>query len=80
MAELRTMGVIGGGQMGGGIAQLGIVNGLHVWLLDTDKQALDRAAKSISGNIQRLISKSYLSEVQFEVVLGAVYFSVAALC
>ncbi|XP_050220581.1 uncharacterized protein LOC126670796 [Mercurialis annua] len=61
-AEIMKIGVVGSGQMGSGIAQLAAVNGLHVWLLDTDSSALSRASKSIADNIRRLISKGYLSQ------------------
>lgn len=56
------MGVVGGGQMGSGIAQLGAVHGLDVWLIDSDPLALSRASKSISSSIQRLVSKAQLSQ------------------
>lgn len=61
--EFEAIGVVGGGQMGSGIAQLGLVHGLRVYLLDSDPQALTRASKSISMSIQRLVSKGNLSEV-----------------
>ncbi|GAV72314.1 3HCDH domain-containing protein/3HCDH_N domain-containing protein [Cephalotus follicularis] len=62
MAVLKAMGVVGGGQMGSGIAQLGAMHGLDVWLLDTDPNALFRATNSISTSINRLISKGHLSK------------------
>uniref|UniRef100_A0A5B7BPS2 3-hydroxybutyryl-CoA dehydrogenase n=1 Tax=Davidia involucrata TaxID=16924 RepID=A0A5B7BPS2_DAVIN len=62
MAEIKTIGVVGGGQMGSGIAQLAAVNGVDVWLHDTDADALTRATKSISSSIQRLVSKGHLSQ------------------
>ncbi|PKI56273.1 hypothetical protein CRG98_023292, partial [Punica granatum] len=63
-AECEAIGVVGGGQMGSGIAQLGLVHGLHVYLSDSDPEALARASKSISSSIQRLISKGNLSEAE----------------
>lgn len=60
---MKSMGVVGSGQMGSGIAQLGIVHGIDVWLIDSDPNALARASKSISSNIQRLVSKGLLSQV-----------------
>lgn len=59
---MKTVGVVGSGQMGSGIAQLAVVHGLHVWLLDTDPSALSKASKSIAANIHRLISKSHISQ------------------
>ncbi|KAJ0045575.1 hypothetical protein Pint_04610 [Pistacia integerrima] len=43
--------MVGDGQMGSGIAQLGAMHGLYVWLLDSDLDALARATKSISSSI-----------------------------
>lgn len=63
MAETKSMGVVGSGQMGSGIAQLGAVHGIDVWLMDSDPDALARASKSISSSIQRLVSKGLLSQV-----------------
>ncbi|KAL6314636.1 hypothetical protein AAG906_026980 [Vitis piasezkii] len=68
MAEVRSIGVVGGGQMGSGIAQLAAVHGVDVWLHDTDAEALTRATKSISTSIQRFVSKGQLSQ---EVATGA---------
>ncbi|KMT13149.1 hypothetical protein BVRB_4g086880 [Beta vulgaris subsp. vulgaris] len=59
---MKTIGVVGAGQMGSGIAQLGIVHGFHVWLLDSDSNALTRATKSISISLQRFLSKGQLSQ------------------
>ncbi|XP_044472712.1 3-hydroxybutyryl-CoA dehydrogenase-like isoform X2 [Mangifera indica] len=62
MDEIQAIGVVGGGQMGSGIAQLGAMHGLPVWLVDTDPEALVRATKSISSSIQRFVSKGQLSQ------------------
>ncbi|CAN6691041.1 unnamed protein product [Malus baccata var. baccata] len=65
MAEIKkfkTIGVVGSGQMGSGIAQLAATYGFDVWLLDTDPEALSRATKSISSSIQRLVSKGQLTQ------------------
>ena len=63
MAEIKSLAVVGSGQMGLGIAQLGAMHGLHVWLLDTDPVALSRAYKTISSSLQRFVSKGQLSQV-----------------
>lgn len=63
MKSFKTIGVVGSGQMGSGIAQLAATHGFDVWVLDTDQDALSRATKSISSSIQRLVSKGQLSQV-----------------
>ncbi|XVF18807.1 hypothetical protein REPUB_Repub11eG0055000 [Reevesia pubescens] len=48
--------------MGSGLAQLGALHGLHVWLLDTNPVALSKTTKSISYSLQRFVSKGQLSQ------------------
>lgn len=62
MADVKMIGVIGGGQMGSGIAQLTAMHGIDVCLLDVNSQALSTASSSISSSINRLLSKSQLSQ------------------
>ncbi|PIN18348.1 3-hydroxyacyl-CoA dehydrogenase [Handroanthus impetiginosus] len=62
MAEIRSVGVVGGGQMGSGIAQLAAVSGLEVWLHDSDSTVLSKARESISSRIQSIVSKGLLSK------------------
>lgn len=63
MEKIRVIGVVGGGQMGSGIAQLAAVAGYDVWLHDSDPEALGRAVRVISTSIRRLVSKGQLSQV-----------------
>lgn len=60
---VKMIGVVGGGQMGSGIAQVAAMHGIDVCLLDVDPQALSSASSSISSSINRLVSKSHLSQV-----------------
>lgn len=62
MADVQIIGVIGGGQMGSGIAQLTAMHGIDVCLLDVNSEALSTASSSISSSINRLVSKSQLSQ------------------
>ncbi|KAF8030339.1 hypothetical protein BT93_E2703 [Corymbia citriodora subsp. variegata] len=48
--------------MGSEIAQLGVVHGFQVWLLDKDPQALSRSVDHIAASIRRLVSKRALSQ------------------
>ncbi|KAK9265769.1 hypothetical protein L1049_003387 [Liquidambar formosana] len=70
MAQTNTIGVVGSGQMGSGIAQLAAVHGFHVWLLDSDPDALTGATKTISDSIRRLVSKGHLSQAVGTDALG----------
>lgn len=64
MVGIKTIGVVGGGQMGSGIAQLAVVHGFDAWLVDTDSEALVRAKNSIYSSIQRFVSKGQLSQAR----------------
>ncbi len=52
-ADIRTVGVVGAGTMGAGIAQLALEAGHDVWLHDLDAGALDRAAARIRDGLGR---------------------------
>jgi len=55
--EIRTIGVIGGGTMGNGIAHVAARSGLKVILHDLAEQFLDRALSTISKNLDREVAK-----------------------
>ena len=54
---IASLGVIGAGQMGAGIAHVCAVAGLPVVLLDAKPEALDKALVNIGKNIDRQITK-----------------------
>jgi 3-hydroxybutyryl-CoA dehydrogenase len=58
MAEIHTIGVIGSGTMGNGIAHVCAKAGYRVVLYDLDRAALDRAIAAISRNMDREIAKN----------------------
>jgi 3-hydroxybutyryl-CoA dehydrogenase len=49
--------VIGAGTMGSGIAQVVAVSGFDVVLIDSNRQALDRATSTISSSLEKLVAK-----------------------
>ncbi|XP_062015523.1 uncharacterized protein LOC133732078 [Rosa rugosa] len=75
MSEMKSIAVVGGGQMGSGIAQLAAMHGCDAWLLDTDPSALTRANKSISHSIQRLVSKGQLTQAVGKDALGRLRYT-----
>ncbi|ESW05205.1 hypothetical protein PHAVU_011G160900 [Phaseolus vulgaris] len=62
MAEVKMIAVVGGGQMGSGIAQVAAMNGIDVFLHDRDPQVLSKASSSISSSIHRMVSKGTISQ------------------
>src|SRR5690554_158954 len=56
--------VIGSGTMGNGIAHVFAQYGFQVSMIDVDDKALTRALETISMNLDRQVSKGFLSERQ----------------
>ena len=55
--EIRRIGVIGAGQMGGGIAEVAALAGFEVRLLDVSQEQLDRTLERIDGRLRRRVDK-----------------------
>jgi len=58
---LHTIGVVGSGAMGAGIAQIALTSGLKVLLHDTNAEALKKARNEIKARIERLVEKGSVS-------------------
>ena len=61
---IQSVGVIGAGQMGNGIAQVFAAAGFDVLLHDISPEAVAAALAKISGNLDRLIQKDRLTEAE----------------
>jgi 3-hydroxybutyryl-CoA dehydrogenase len=59
---MKTIGVIGAGQMGSGIAHVCALAGLDVRMGDVDPAALDRAVQTIDRNLVRQASRGKIAE------------------
>ncbi len=59
--NIKTVGVIGAGTMGSGIAQVFASSNYKVHLLDVDPACLHRATQNISHSLERLRSKDRIS-------------------
>jgi 3-hydroxybutyryl-CoA dehydrogenase len=59
--EIKTVGVIGGGTMGNGIAHVAARSGLKVVLHDIEQKQLDAAIATINRNLDREVSKGKIS-------------------
>lgn len=57
----ETVGIVGGGAMGRGIAQIAALAGLTVKLFDTNPQALDAARAYLAKTFAQLADKGKLS-------------------
>ncbi len=59
--DIKTIGVVGAGTMGGGIAQVAATTGFDVLLQDVTPELLDRALKSIDKSVSKLIEKGKIT-------------------
>ena len=59
--QISTVGVIGAGTMGNGIAQVSAAAGLSVIMVDVAQAAVDRGFAAIGASLERLVKKEKLS-------------------
>jgi len=59
--EIKTIGVIGAGQMGNGIAHVAAMAGYDVKLIDVSADALTNGIATITKNLDRQVSKEKIS-------------------
>ena len=74
---VRTIGVIGGGTMGNGIAQVFAQAGFDVVLHDAQAAALDRARGAIGKSLAKLVEKGQLPAEGRDEALGRLTFASA---
>ncbi len=60
MTEIRTVGVVGAGQMGNGIAHVAALAGYNVLLNDVSEDRIDAALKTIAKNLDRQARKEII--------------------
>ena len=60
--NIKNISVIGAGTMGNGIAHVFAQYGYNVTLIDVKQEFLERAIKTISGNLDRQVKKGTISE------------------
>ena len=64
MAPIETVGVIGAGQMGNGIAQVFATAGFRVFLNDVSEDALGKAMSTIEKNLTRSVPKGKMCSTE----------------
>src|SRR4030043_129956 len=69
--DIKTIGIVGAGTMGGGIAQVAATSGLDVLVHDVGPEYLDRGLKTIDKSVSKLIEKGKINEDK-EKILGRI--------
>ena len=60
--DIKTLGVVGAGQMGSGIAQVAAASGLSVLMSDIKEEFVERGFSAIDKSLGRIVKKGSLSE------------------
>jgi 3-hydroxybutyryl-CoA dehydrogenase len=72
MAQIRTIGVIGAGQMGGGIAHVCALAGYEVLLNDVDPERIADSIGLIERNLRRQVARGVVYEADMEAALSRI--------
>ena len=75
-SDIDTIGVIGAGQMGNGIAHVAAFAGYQVVLNDISEPALQRARATIEKNLGRQLKKERITQAQADATLSRLTLSV----
>jgi 3-hydroxybutyryl-CoA dehydrogenase len=68
--EIKTVGIVGAGTMGNGIAQVFAQSGFSVMLVDIAKPMLERARASIEKSLARFVEKDKLTAADRDATLA----------
>ncbi len=71
--EIHTVGVIGAGQMGSGIAHVMAGAGYDVLLNDISQEALDKGLATIRTNMRRAVDRDKMTAEEMEAALGRIF-------
>jgi len=70
--DIASLGVVGAGQMGAGIAHVGAACGCAVTVVDVEQRFLDRARASIEKNLEREVAKGKRTAEDKAAALGRI--------
>ena len=70
--EIQTIGVVGAGQMGNGIAHVMALAGYDVLLTDVSQEALQQAIETITSNMERQVSRDKISQADMDTALARI--------
>jgi len=70
--DVKTMGVVGAGQMGSGIAQVAAMSGLQIVMSDINEDLVRKGVQTIARILNRSVEKGKMSPEDKEEVLGRI--------
>ena len=73
--KIRTIGIVGAGQMGCGIAHVAVLAGFDVVLTDIDAEILNQGMESVAANLDRQIRRGTVEGSERDQILGRIQTS-----
>ncbi len=70
--SIQTVGIIGAGTMGNGIAQACAASGIDAVMQDVSEAALERGLKTVSGSLDRLVKKGSIDAARRQEILARI--------
>ena len=69
---IETIGIIGAGTMGNGIAQICAAAGLKVTMLDISDAAVSKGMATVAGSLERLVNKQKMTDADRQAALARI--------
>ena len=73
--SISTVGIVGAGTMGNGIAQACAVRGIRVVMVDINEAAVQRGLTTVSSSLDRLLRKEKITEADKQAALSRIHGS-----
>ena len=68
--DIKLIGVVGAGQMGGGIAEVAVSSGFNVLMRDVSEEFTEKGRKRIQGDLDRRVQKGKLTAEEQKTIMG----------
>lgn len=75
VSQIKRIGVVGSGQMGGGIAQIAATSGFETVVMDTSAEAVARCQKTHDSLLARAIEKGKMTEADVKATKGRLTYA-----
>ena len=75
-SSIKTVGIIGAGQMGNGIAHVVALAGFDVAMHDVKKEAVEKARSTIERNMTRQVSRGVITDADMRAALNRIGYAV----
>ena len=70
--SITTVGIIGAGTMGNGIAQACATSGIHVVMVDISEAAVAKGISTVAGSLERLLKKEKITPTDRDAALARI--------